>query len=51
MSSATASFVLFIVIVLCGYVVNQAQGYMKLAAFVIGLMAAGLSFYLYWRER
>lgn len=51
MNPATASFTLFIVIVLCGYVISHAQGGMKIAAFVIGLMAAGLSFYIYWRKR
>lgn len=51
MNPTAASFALFIVMVLCGYVVGHAQGLMKIAAFAIGIAAVGLSFYIYWRKR
>ncbi len=51
MKPATATFIMFIVIVLCGYVVSHAQGTMKMAAFMVGIAATGICFYLYWRER
>ena len=51
MNSTTASFVLFIVIVLCGYVVANGAGIIKIAGFMMGILAAALSIYLYWKNR
>jgi len=51
MKSTTASFLLFTVIVLCGYVVANSAGIIKIAAFTMGILAAALSIHLYWKNR
>jgi disulfide bond formation protein DsbB len=51
MKTTSASFVLFIVIVLCGYVVANGTGVIKIASFIMGLLAAALSIYLYWKNK
>ena len=50
MKSTTASFVLFVVVALCGYVVANGSGIIKIAGFIMGILAAGLSIYLYWKK-
>lgn len=51
MKTTTASFALFVVIALCGYVVANGTGMIKIAGFIMGIMAAMLSIYLYWKNR
>jgi hypothetical protein len=51
MKSTTASLLLFIVIVLCGYVVANGAGIVKIAAFIMGVLAAMLSIHFYWKSR
>jgi len=51
MKSTTASFILFTVIVLCGYVVANGTGLIKTASFIMGILAAAMSIYLYWKNR
>jgi len=51
MKSTTASLALFIVIVLCGYVVANGAGLVKVAGFIMGIVAAALSIYIHWKNK
>ncbi len=51
MKSTTASFILFIVIILCGYVVANSTGVVKAASFIMGVLAAAFSIYIYWNNK
>lgn len=50
MKGATVQLSLFIVIVLCGLVVSQGQGAIKMAAFVVGVLAAFMAVYHHWKK-
>ena len=50
MNHATEQLALFVVIVLCGYVVAIAPQVHKIAAFSAAVMAAGLSIYIHWKN-
>lgn len=51
MKPATSSISLIIVVILCGYVVANAQGIMKIAAFILGVAAMMLMIYSYWKDK
>lgn len=51
MKPITASYSLLVVIILCGYVVANATGIIKALSFFMGIAAAALSIYLYWKNK
>lgn len=51
MNPITAQLVLFIVILLCGYVIANGAGVIKIASFIMGILATMMSIYLYWKKR
>ena len=51
MKPITASFILFIVIVLCGYVVTNSTGIYKVASFALGILATIMTIYIHRKSR
>ncbi len=51
MSPANTQLMLLIVIILCGFVVSQGQGIVKMFAFITGASAMALSIYSYWKDK
>ena len=51
MKPVTAGIFLFIVIVLCGYVVSSSTGVYKIAGFSLGILATLAAIYLHRKTR
>ncbi len=51
MKPVTANLILFIVIVLCGYVVANSTGIYKISGFVLGILATSTTIYIHWKSR